>query len=157
MCQYTLHYMCLSCCHAMASLQVIYKYIYLYIYICFFCINMNILRVNMGWSGNMWRDTASKEAPRGEKPALVWQYLCLCGVRAEAQRPRCIQGKCDWGREAAPAPPWCKGMFYLSGAPKQAVCLTWKPPQQQLKERCVAPVHLHACWACGTFALNIIW
>lgn len=92
-----------------------------YIYI-FFCINMNILRVNMGWSGNMWIDTASKKAPRGENPALVWLYLCFCGVRAEAQRPRCIQGKCDWGGEAAPNPSLMQGdVLFIRGTKASSV------------------------------------
>lgn len=128
-----------------------------YIYI--FCINMNILRVNMGWSGNMWWDTTSKKAPRGEKPALVWLYLCFCGVRAEAQRPRCIQGKCDWGGEAAPNPSLMQGdVLFIRGSKVSSVfnSETTTTAAEGTTRFPVAPVHLYACGAGGTFALQII-
>lgn len=150
-CQYTLYYMhrALLSCHGKLTSDI-------YIY---FCINMNILRVNMGWSGNMWWDTASKKAPRGEKPALVWLYLCFCGVRAEAQRPRCIQGKCDWGGEAAPNPSLMQGdVLFIRGSKASSVfnSETTTTAAEGTTRFPVAPVHLYACGAGGTFALQII-
>lgn len=48
----------------------------------------------MGW------DTASEKVPKAEN-----QRACVCGVRADAQCPQCVQGKCDAGRDGGPQPP----------------------------------------------------
>lgn len=59
-----------------------------------------------------------REVPKGKKPNMC---VRVCGVKAAAQCPKCVQGKCEAGREAGPFLPKHSDVLFIRGGKASSV------------------------------------